>query len=306
MSIRYIAGVLETSEVPTGNVVPLYRENFQNGFGLMQTPGADQPQEGWLRIGGSTPTSGAGPDGGSNPDTRAVTNGDFYAYTEGTPAGGGNGSRRTYSMETPEFDSNGNLFTLTFDVHMFFSIASNTEAGTLTIQGWNGSAWSQISNQIVGQQQTSATAPYLPSTNFGTYTSTGFSNDDFKFRFLFVTGGASNPFDAAVDNILITGPEGLIPIPPDPDPPVADRPDFGGPFAPWAIPAENLVTDPNSTALVQELYSVAPGRFNLNTQLFCPAAYREEDANTLARLNITNEFGSISNVQKRDLCAMEY
>ncbi len=297
MSIRVIAGVLRQSDLPAGNVVALYREDFEGNFGLMNTPGLDEPEEAWTRLSSPTPTTGTGPDGGSSGANRAVTAGDSYAYTEGTPAGGGIGPRRTFSMETPAFDANGNLLTLTFDVHMFFSIADNTEAGTLTIQGWNGSAWSQISNQIVGQQQTSATAPYLESTDFGTYDSTGFSNSDFKFRFLFETGGASNPFDAAVDNILITGPEGLIPIPPDPAPPVSDRPDFGGPFAPWAIPAANLVTDPNSANEVQQIYNIVPGQFNLNTRLFCPAAFREEDANIIATVNITNQFGDLSNIQ---------
>ena len=84
----------------------------------------------------------------------------------------------------------------------------------------------------------------------------------------------------------------------EPIPPAAGqtRPKYGGPFAPWAIPAAGLATDPRSAQLVQEIYNIVPGRFNLNTRRFCPAIFFEEDANTTATIQLFNKFGNISNI----------
>ena len=43
---------------------------------------------------------------------------------------------------------------------------------------------------------------------------------------------------------------------------------FGGPYAPWNIPAKGLPTAPNSASQVNLLYQHTSGRFNLNTRLW--------------------------------------
>ncbi|MGI9451994.1 MAG: hypothetical protein ACR2QH_15340 [Geminicoccaceae bacterium] len=72
------------------------------------------------------------------------------------------------------------------------------------------------------------------------------------------------------------------------------EPFFGGPFAPWAIPASSLATDPNSAAEITEIYNIVPGRFNVNSRNFCPAAFDEDDATLNATVNATNT--SLSNI----------
>ncbi len=220
MSIRWISGVLgDGVAIPDGEIVTLVDESFEAGFGTMVTPGSDEPAEAWSRGNGATPTTSTGPDGGSDPNNRSVNPALFYAFTEGTPAGGGIGPQRTYTMETREFDAGlVGLSTLTFDLHMRFGSQGGIADGTLFIEGWNGSAWSQISNSITGSQQSSADVAYQPSTNFGIYTSSGFANSDFKFRFRMVTGAQSNNYDTAVDNIRVDGPGADLPDPPDPNP----------------------------------------------------------------------------------------
>lgn len=226
MSIRYIAGVLsrEVVAIPPDDVVTLIDEPFTSAVTIMQTPGFDEPDEAWQRIIGATPSGSTGPDGGSNPVTRAVEALNPYFYCEGTPSGGGIGAQRRFTAETVDLDASvSGVFTLTFDLHMRFGSQGGLTDGTLTIQGWDGSAYSTISNVITGSQQTSAGSSWLPSTSFGVYTNAGFTNSDFKFRFLFVTGDQSNNFDCAIDNVIVTGPESEIIIP---DPPVNVRAGF--------------------------------------------------------------------------------
>ncbi len=210
MSIRFLGGILTPSVIASGEIVTLVDEAFGTNFGVMQTPGSDEPGVAWSRSTVATPTASTGPDGGSNPATRAVEGGNGFAFTEGSPSG----SERTFTMETPEFDASVGLFTLTFDLHMRFGSEGGIAVGTFSIEGWNGSAWSQISASVTGSQQLTAATPYLPSTNFGTYDSTGFTNTDFKFRFRMDTVDSTVNQDTAVDNIKVTGPESEIIVPP--------------------------------------------------------------------------------------------
>ena len=221
MSIRWISGILgDGAGVGAGDIVTLVEERFDSDFGTLSTPGSDEPEEAWSLISVATPSGTTGPGGGSNPATRAVQVGNQYAYTEGTPAGGGVGPQRQFTMETPDLDAGEGLITLLFDLHMRYGSEGGITDGELFIEGWNGSAWSTISNTVQGSQQLTATTPYRPSTDFGTYDSTGFANADFKFRWRLVTGPTSNNFDTAVDNVIITGPETIVIAPPAPPPDV--------------------------------------------------------------------------------------
>lgn len=167
-----------------------------------KTPGADAPGSPWSRGAGPTPTASGGPSGGADPATGVTTAGNGFAYTEASTDG------PIWTIEGPTLDAAPGPLTLTFDVHMRFGARAQIADGTLEVQGWSGSAWSTLGPPITGSQQRDATAPYLPSTRFGTYTSRGFSNTDFKFRFLFRRG--ANQFfanyDCAVDNVTILGP----------------------------------------------------------------------------------------------------
>lgn len=188
--------------------VTLVSEDFQGTVGSwnLNTPGVDEPQTAFSRDEDATPTSSTGPSGGSNPANRAATAGNGYAFTEASGVAG------PWSMESPDLDASLGTITLTFDLHMRFGSLGGIGDGTLTIQGWNGTAWSTISSTIVGSQQTAAADAWLASTGFGTYDSTGFSNVDFKFRFLFTKGTNVNDanYDCSIDNVLIVGPPGAI------------------------------------------------------------------------------------------------
>ena len=188
--------------------VTLVTEDFQGTIGSwnLATPGADDPEDAWSREENATPTGATGPSGGPNPTTRAATAGNGYAYTESSIS-----ADSPWSMESPDLDASLGTITMTFDLHMRFGSVGGIGDGTLAIQGWNGSAWSTISSTIVGSQQTNAADAWLASTGFGTYDSTGFSNSDFKFRFLFTKGtGATANYDCSIDNVLIVGPPGAI------------------------------------------------------------------------------------------------
>lgn len=179
----------------------LNSESFQSNFGAWTSPGSDDPAPvAWVQTTGPTPTTSAGPAGGSNPVTKAVEGANGYAHVEAST------SDDPASLESPAFDASGGTIELTFDLHMKFGSVGGISDGTLQVQGWNGSAWSNIGSAVVGSQQTSDTSPWLPSSNFGSFTSSGFSNSDFKFRFLF-TEGATSPgnYDAAIDNVEVSG-----------------------------------------------------------------------------------------------------
>jgi Glycosyl hydrolases family 16 len=171
-----------------------------------KTPGFNDPATAWQRQTGATPTGSTGPNGGADVSSRAVTPGNGYVFVESS----GDNNPGPFTFESPVFDAGVGKLTLTFDLHMRFGSVGGIADGTLQPQGWNGSAYVDIGPAIVGSQQASADSPWRPSTEFGTYTSAGFSNPDFHFRLLADRGvlGASLNYDFAVDNLKIIGPDG--------------------------------------------------------------------------------------------------
>lgn len=276
-------------EASTSDAVQLVREEFFTAnFGEWNSPGFEDPDAAWSQIRGPTPTTTGGPDGGSSATTRIPQANNTHAYVEADDLG------TVFSLESPRFDAGEGLLTLTFDVHMRFGSQGGIADGTLRMQGWNGSAWVDIGDAIVGSQQLTASTPFLPSTDFDTYNSAGFSNDDFRFR-LQATKGASqfqSNYDFSVDNALVTGPLTAIVEQPDPPvvvPPTAGTPTalYGGDFAPWTIPAADIATRRDSTNLVNQIYTAAP-EININSDRFTPVIYDLRDANTTIQFTRTN------------------
>lgn len=205
--VALLVGVIQT--------VTLNSEDFTGAVSgwSWNTPGVDDPGTAFTQTTGSTPRSTTGPNGGANPITRAVEPSNSYMYTEASDDAG------SWTAESLTFDASLGIFTLTIDTHMRFGAEGLIDDGTTEFQAWNGSAWSTISNAIVGSQQTSADSPWRSSTEFGTYTSAGLSTPDCKFR-VQCTKGASifdANYDFAFDNAKITGP-GLAPPMPAPPP----------------------------------------------------------------------------------------
>lgn len=178
-------------------------EDFQSPLDAWSwnTPGSSKPADPWHRGDNRTPTESSGPNGGADPQTRAVMPGGGFAYTESSPEEAG-----PWSLESHEFDANDGTLTLTFDFHMRFGQVGGIDDGTLEVQGWNGTAWSRIGKKIVGSRQSSADSAYQPSSDVDRYDSSAFSNSGFKFRLLFRRGtsGPSPNYDCAVDNCVIT------------------------------------------------------------------------------------------------------
>ena len=206
MSLRVAAGIVKRGTVvPPATIIELNRESLQGTLGQWRSPGVLDPRTAWrITTDGPTPTASTGPGGGANPTTRAVTAADGYAFTESSEPAATDGP---WSLESPAFDASQGTLELLFDLHQNFGNGAITD-GTLTVQGWNGSAWSAIGNAITGSQQSSPTAPWRPSTDFGVYDSTGFSNSDFRWRFLATRGVHADQFnyDFALDNLVIKGP----------------------------------------------------------------------------------------------------
>lgn len=206
MSMRRSNGQITPASGASTDVT-LNREDFSGAVSAWtwNTPGLDDPRTAWFAIVGATPSGSTGPDGGANPTTRAVDATNAYAYTEATDNNG------PWSLESPTFDASRGTLTLTFDVHMKFGSVGGITEGTLQVQGWDGQRFRDIGAAIVGSQQTTADAPYRSSADFDAYTSTGFANPDFKFRFLMSKGLASaSNADTAIDNCLVTGPAGAV------------------------------------------------------------------------------------------------
>lgn len=200
-----------------------------------KTPGTIQPNSAWSAGNGNTPTLFGGPAGGANPATGAIE-ANQYAYTEASGAEGVG----PFTLESPVFDAGAGIITLTFHAHLAFYSNGTTEPlvatdGSLQVQGWDGDEWRAAGPTIVGTKQVSAlTDPtaaaaeaaamaYLPSSTFGSYTSSSFTNPDFRFRFRFVKGTSVDVahYDCAVDNVKIVGPPGAVIV--QPPPPVGQR-----------------------------------------------------------------------------------
>ena len=60
-----------------------------------------------------------------------------------------------------------------------------------------------------------------------------------------------------------------------------DQRGFGGPYAPWNIPANNLPTAANSDELVDKLYEYTSGKFNLNSRRWSISLRHAGDATGL-------------------------
>ena len=269
---------IEEEPQPDDPVV-LDNQTFQSGFGLWTTPGTNSPAAAWSRGSGATPSVNTGPNGGANPATRSIEASQFYAFTESSDAGA-----NVWSLESPEIDASVGTTTLTFDLHMRFGSAGGIPDGELKVQGWNGSSWSDIDAAIVGSQQLASSSPYLPSTDFGTYDTSGFSNPDFRFRFRFARGvaGATTVYDAAVDNLVLVGPPAALSGGSGGPGPGGNFPSplYGGAYAPWAIPAAQIATHPNSAALVGQIYNAVPNGININVDRFAPAIFDLQNADT--------------------------
>lgn len=188
---------------PTGEV--LDTRQFFDGVAPWSTPGQNEPTNNWTIANAPTPSANTGPAGGSAAD-RVPTNGNSFIYTESSDT-----NENSWSLESPQLDASLGLCSITFDLFMRFGVGGVLTDGTLLIQGWNGSAWSQIGDAITGSQQTNLTDNWIDSLTIDEYDSTGFSNDDFRFRFLF-TRGAGDVFnyDCCIDRLVIYGPEGAL------------------------------------------------------------------------------------------------
>lgn len=172
--------VIATSGSQAGPPTVIYNEDWQNGNGGW-TLGNSGPY--WNRISGGTTSTGTGPNGGSNNGT--PTNGNFYVYLE-TSTGAG-----TAYLTGPGFTITG-AATLEFDYHMYGSAM-----GTLAVEVFNGTSWTQVWS-LSGQQQNSNAASWttvsVPLTNY-----TG--NINIRFSGL---RGSSFTSDMAIDNISIS------------------------------------------------------------------------------------------------------
>lgn len=211
----------ESDVPPPDPLEELSNVNFFDGFSDWTTPGSEQPETAWSRADArlnENPalTGSTGPNGGAFPVTLLATEGQFYGYTESSSVAG------PWSLESPEFDASVGELELTFNSYHNYGQGNLTD-GTLIVQGWNGSAWSQIGPSIVGSVQTDRSSAYSSSSDFGTYNSAGFSNPDFRFRFLFTKGVGDGSFpdfnyDCALDNIAVVGPPDAQVNPPTPSP----------------------------------------------------------------------------------------
>lgn len=200
------------------SVVTLNSEDFSGPISdwSWTTPGFDEPFSAWSQAvnrNGLSPTTG--PNGGADPVSRAVVSGNAYAYTEASNPGD-----TVWTMESPTFDVSLGTVVLSFDFHMRFGRTGGQTDGTLVVQGWDGTKWSKIGKAIVGSQHRNANDAYLPSTRFGRYSSDGYTNRNFKFRFLFAegSGGGTFPYDCALDNIKVDREGGPPPSPVPPNP----------------------------------------------------------------------------------------
>ena len=214
MSVRVAGGVLSGrtgggTSVPPTLITTLNLEEFQSGFGAWQTPGNLAPEDAWTQVVGATPSPSSGPIGGANPTTRAAEPANGYVFTEASDDQAG-----PWSLQSPVFNASFGPLVLTFDFHFRGDIfqGSVITDGTVIVQGWDGSAWSDIDQSIIGPKQATDSEAWRPSSEFGTYTSAGFTNPDFRFRFLADRGvGRFVSYDFSLDNVQVVGPIAAAP-----------------------------------------------------------------------------------------------
>ena len=172
--------VYVATSASSGSLTTLYSQDWQNG----QTGWTEQGSGPyWNLLSGQTGSFNTGPAGGSTNGT--PTAGNNYMYLE-TSTGAG-----TAYLIGPGFTVSGQA-TFEFDYHMF-----GASMGTLAVEAWNGSTWTEVWS-ISGQQQTSLGAAWttisIPLTGYS-----GVIN--VRFRGL---RGSSYTGDMAVDNLLLT------------------------------------------------------------------------------------------------------
>ena len=132
-----------------------------------------------------TPNSGSTPHT-SYSGTNAAHSGSMYAYT--SAFGGDNGD--VAELISPVFDLTGlNHPKLTFYYYMFGS-----SMGSLSVDFFDGTTWSNDVWSLSGEQQTSANEPWLQATVY-------LSNAVTQIRFRSIRGGVWS--DMAIDDIVI-------------------------------------------------------------------------------------------------------
>ena len=130
---------------------------------------------------GSTPSLNTGPDNGAN-------SGANYFYVEASS--GTTGSIAT--LESPQVD----LAALTVPILQFHYHMYGATIDQLEIQAWDGLAWVTL-DQIVGQQQTAGTDPWIQHTVY-----LGAITGVTQFRFV-ATRGTSFTGDICLDDIQV-------------------------------------------------------------------------------------------------------
>ena len=172
--------VYVANSASSGSPTTLYSQDWQSG----QTGWTEQNSGPyWNLLSGQTGSVNTGPAGGSANGT--PTAGNNYMYLE-TSTGAG-----TSYLIGPGFTVTGQA-TFEFDYHMF-----GASMGTLAVEAWNGSTWTEVWS-ISGQQQTSLGAAWttisIPLTGY-------YGVINLRFRGL---RGSSFTSDMAVDNLLLT------------------------------------------------------------------------------------------------------
>ena len=141
--------------------------------------GAYDPPYRWTPIDSATPSSDTGPAG--------PYNGTMYAYTEASGSNGGD----VAELISPVFDfSSLSVPQLTFYYYMY-----GADIGTLSVDTYDGTSWTNDVWTLTGQQQTSDSDPWLEATVFLT-------NNVTQVRFRAIRGGDYQA-DIAIDDISI-------------------------------------------------------------------------------------------------------
>lgn len=153
-------------------------EGFETGLGGWTDTDSSNC---WERDSGGTPSSNTGPDSGANSTT-------WYMFTE------------TSSSNCNSSDDDSIEYTLSttsagyvdFYYHMYGS-----DMGTLSLDAWDGSTWTEVWSRT-GQDQTASGDAYVNVTT----PDTDFPSDTTKIRFHY-TGATGFRGDAAVDDIEV-------------------------------------------------------------------------------------------------------
>ena len=166
------------------SVQPLpYAESFENGMGAWVQSVVDDYD--WRRNSGGTASSAAGPDGASD--------GIYYLYAEGHDAGG---SYKTTTVQCAFDLSPVSTAALDFDYHMYGAYID-----FLSVDVYDGSAWTSNVWTRSGHQQTSSTDPWSSAT---VDLSAFAGNPEVTIRFR-TKNKQWNSADPAIDHIRLTG-----------------------------------------------------------------------------------------------------